>query len=164
MPQNYRQTNLSGVSYRRCMRFVAENSFGQTPTVHFLEEDRVVLGDKSIGNQVDSIIVQFVDPQKKFPLINQETGEETGKTMTHAEFHQACASLYLSSAKERDEKALAMELSVKADAAAVEKQRQEMAALKLKQAEEAKAAADKQAADAKADLDKLNSASKQGQQ
>jgi len=86
------------------MHIECNNGFGETPWIRFDEEDRAALSDGSSAvTGTSSITKPFDDPDKAFPLLDPATGQPTGAVMTHGAVYATLFSLYIHSAKERDE-------------------------------------------------------------
>ena len=101
---NYRQTNVSGESWQRCTRVVIENPLNGTPSVNFIEEKVVNLGDQYITTPCDNLTLSF-DATAEFPLVDPVTGEVPVErtSMSHFEVYAVLNSLYIYLAKKRDE-------------------------------------------------------------
>lgn len=102
MSNLYQETQVTGSRYRRAKYVNINNSKGQVPQISFEEERITVLDDgKSFSESVGSLSTAF-DATSIIPLLDPETGEDTGNTMTQAEVFQALYSLYFKLAAERD--------------------------------------------------------------
>lgn len=99
---DYKESNIAGTSWQRCNEVQIFNTRGAVPKVKFYEEQIIVLeGSGEIRQAVGSIEVGF-DPAKVVPILNPETGDGTGQTITYAEAYAILYSAYLAAAKERD--------------------------------------------------------------
>ena len=110
---NYKETTLSGTSWTRCRTVVITNPLAGTgpidpstnapfgPTANFHEEKVISIDGKQTTVDAGSCRKAF-DPAATIPLLNPETGEPTGATVTHAELYAILFSLYMQTAVERD--------------------------------------------------------------
>ena len=99
---DYKESQVAGTRWQRCNRIVINNPYGAMPNIRFDEEERVALGDRTLGNPVGGIIKDFDNPALTFPLCNPATGEATGTTMTYGDVYAVLWSLYMALAEERD--------------------------------------------------------------
>jgi hypothetical protein len=130
---NYKQENFTSSAYQRCHTVTITNPHAQantgpggavpSPMAFFQEEQVVDLPDgKVILTHVGTCSKAF-NPTEEFNIIDPRTGELTGTKMSHGALYAVLYSLYIQTAKERDETVIA---AVAADAAQkVEYQRQE---------------------------------------
>lgn len=110
---NYKETNLSGVSWLRCRAVTINNTLPgmgeldhQTQThlgpVAYFQEEKVISID-GVQTVVDSGACRKVFvPTDAIPLLDPETGEPTGATVTQGELYVILFSLYMQAALERD--------------------------------------------------------------
>ena len=99
---NYKQTTVSGETWQRAARVVVENPLNATPSILIVEEEAIVLGDKTITNVCGNLSCAF-DPEATFPAIDPATDEPVGRDITHGEVYALLNSLYMDLAKKRDE-------------------------------------------------------------
>ena len=104
MAENYAESNVVGMQWKRASEVRIFNPYGGQGMVSIQEEELTQLSDKIIRQYSDGLSVLF-DPAGSFPEINPATGEETGGTVTHMELYVALHSLYIHLAKQRDEAA-----------------------------------------------------------
>ena len=99
---NYKQTTLSGTSWTRCRCVTITNPLaGDAATAYYQEEK--VIGIDGAQTTVDAgSCRKAFDPAATIPMLNPETGEATGATVTHAELYAILFSLYMQTAVERD--------------------------------------------------------------
>lgn len=76
------------------------------PTIAFQEQEVVAVDGEVIavlpkGGPMG--LIREFDPEGSFPLLNPETGESLGVSMSHVELRVALYSLYIQSATARDE-------------------------------------------------------------
>ena len=110
---NYKQTTISGTSWTRCRTVTITNPLPghgpvqgitgveQGPTAFFQEEKVVSIDGVQSTSDTGSCRKAF-DPVATIPMLNPETGEATGATVTHAELYAILFSLYMQTAVERD--------------------------------------------------------------
>jgi hypothetical protein len=89
------QQPISGESFTRCPQIVVDNRLGTAPTVTFHQERVIGLADGATTKAPMQPVVMAFDPTAEIPIINPETGEHTGQTMTQAEVYAAVYSAYL---------------------------------------------------------------------
>ena len=99
---DYKESQVAGTRWQRCNRITINNPYGAMPTIRFDEEERIAVGEQTIGNPVGGILKDFDDPERTFPLCNPMTGESTGATATYGEVYVLLWSLYMALATERD--------------------------------------------------------------
>ena len=102
MPTNYKETTLDGTSWVRCVTVLVKNDYGTVPYILY-DEERVInlLGANPIVQPIGTLRRNF-DPDGVIPLINPQTGEATGATITQAEAYAVLYSAYLQAAMARD--------------------------------------------------------------
>jgi hypothetical protein len=100
---NYRESEVVGMSWRRCHEVHIYNPRNETATVRFDEQDVVSLATQDVVINA-GYFRKDVDMDGEFPLLDVETGEPTGNVMTNAALYQALYSNYIKAAKERDAK------------------------------------------------------------
>lgn len=102
MSNLYQETNITGTEYRRAKRVEIENQRAVTPIINFVEELVTVLDNgRSMSVDVGNLSSTF-DPADIIELLDPETGEMTGGTMTQGQVFQALYSFYMKLATERD--------------------------------------------------------------
>jgi len=89
------QQPISGEAFTRCSQIVIDNRLGVAPTVTFHQERVIGLGDGTSTKAPMQPVVMAFDPTAAIPIIDPETGEDTGATMTQAEVYAAVYSAYL---------------------------------------------------------------------
>jgi hypothetical protein len=100
---DYRQTSGSATSWRRARAVMISNPRNATPSISFGEEDVVsVNGAETRSDVMGAAARGSLDPTAVIPLVNPDTGELTGETVTQAHLYQVMHSLYLQLAKQRD--------------------------------------------------------------
>lgn len=97
----YNQQQATGESWQRCYNISIENPYLGTPTAIFREEVIVEIGDTAVKNPKTACMVTF-SPNAEFPVLNPETGEPTGQTLTHQQLYTYLHSLYIKTATDRD--------------------------------------------------------------
>lgn len=98
---NYKESDVTGVVWQRCHTVQISNQLNQDKTIFFQEEKVYNLEGDDMQKYVDGCGKQFSSTEI-FPLLNVNDGTETGSAMTHAQLYQAIYSLYIQTAKERD--------------------------------------------------------------
>lgn len=99
---NYNQSDVDGIKWTRASQVKIDNPLGGIASIRFREEDVISSGDDTISTCRGSVGATFKDPQMSFPILDTETGEETGQTMSYQDVYIALHSLYISLARERD--------------------------------------------------------------
>ena len=98
MTYKLNQTPVAGESYRRCFQVVIDNPLVGDPSVMFSQE--TILGT-DIGSvlriPIGPLAMPF-DPDAEIAVINPETGEPTGATVTQAEVYTLIFSAYIAAA------------------------------------------------------------------
>lgn len=98
---NYQETTGTGTSWKRCNRVIIDNPLTTPSSAVFMEEDVVVIGDRSIGVYGGNCSAEFT-PEAIIPLRDPATGELTGGIQTQANLYQILYSLYMQVALARD--------------------------------------------------------------
>ena len=98
---NYREQTSTGIEWRRCNQVHIYNPLDGEKTCRFDEEDVVSVSDRTVIAQDGYITTKF-DPAVDFQLLDPDTGEPTGQSMTHGALYQALYSLYMQTALARD--------------------------------------------------------------
>lgn len=99
---NYNETPINaGSRWNRATRVVIDNKYGVTPTIDFVEEMAMSDGQEVLVKPLGRLSIPF-DPAATIDLVNPETGEPLGQTMTHAQMYVALHSLYIQLATARD--------------------------------------------------------------
>jgi hypothetical protein len=101
---NYKESDVVGVVWQRCHTVQISNQLNQDKTIFFQEEKVYNLDGDDMKKYVDGCGKQFSATQT-FSLLNVNDGTETGAVMTHEQLYQAIYSLYIQTAKERDNQA-----------------------------------------------------------
>ena len=100
---NYKETTGSGTSWTRANRVMILNPLESDipKQISFFEETVAIIGDTTIKSE-SGYAVAYYSPDKPIDLLNPQTGESTGKTITQAEVYQAIYSMYIAAAQARD--------------------------------------------------------------
>ena len=102
MTANYRETTTTGTTWTRCTRVVVNNDLNEQPYVLFFEQQVFNMGGQQILKDL-GVLRQNFDPDGVIlPLINPQTGEATGATITQAEAYAVLYSAYIQAAMARD--------------------------------------------------------------
>ena len=99
---NYKQTTVSGESWVRANRVVIENPLNSIPSISFVEEKAINIGDETIKKLVSNVGAEMTDPAKTFQLVNPATGLPTGTTATYGDIYVMIHSLYMDLVNQRD--------------------------------------------------------------
>lgn len=106
----YKETSGVFTSYRRAYNINISNQYNSQPHMAFNEEDVTILPNgELLRKNIITPLVEVYNPNKSFPLINPETDEPLGGTITHAELMVSIYSLYKLLATERDVAELALQ-------------------------------------------------------
>lgn len=98
---NYNESDVTGVMWQRCHTVQISNQLGQDKIITFQEEKVYNLDGDDMHKYVDGCQKVFTAGEV-VPILNPADGSETGQTMTHDQIYQALYSLYMQTAKERD--------------------------------------------------------------
>lgn len=98
---DYKETAVSGTQWQRCTAVVVMNPLNATPTIRMDEEIVANFGGETFSKSVPGIQIDF-DPAMVIPLLDPQTGEPVGTTMTGLEVYVVLYSLYIKQATERD--------------------------------------------------------------
>lgn len=92
---NYKETTVTGNSYTRCNQIVVGNRLGGVPQIRFDKQIVVALelGGTTV-NGVGSIEIPF-DAARIIPLIDPETGDDTGASITYGEICNILHSAFI---------------------------------------------------------------------
>jgi len=95
MSYKLHQQPLAGESYVRCQQVIIDNRLGRAPSVTF-QRQRVIGADGgAVAQQPLAPRPMAFDPAASVPLIDPETGAETGETITHAEIYAVIYSAFI---------------------------------------------------------------------
>jgi hypothetical protein len=98
---DYRQKQGSATSWRRAAQVTIHNPRNGQPTINFVEQDVVVLGNEEFHRQNAGMVAGTFDPQATFPLVSPITGQQFG-TAKQEDLYVLLHSLYLHLAAKRD--------------------------------------------------------------
>lgn len=98
---NYKEVTGTFHEYQRARLIQINNEYGKTPTITFVEEVVSDINGKQTHSDVSQLTASY-DPAGNIPLINPQTDEPIGTTMTHQDLFVAVYSLYRQLAVERD--------------------------------------------------------------
>lgn len=88
---------LSGESYARCHQVVVDNRLGAQPRITFAQERIAEVGSQTLHVPLPPATMDF-DPGAIIPLLDPDTGEPTGASMTQAEAYVLLYSAYVAAA------------------------------------------------------------------
>jgi len=95
MSYKLHQTSLTGESYTRCHQIVIDNRMNAIPVISYHQE--LVFADQAgaVSKMPTTVCVSEFDPDAEIAVINPETGEETGDTVTQGELMTLIYSAYI---------------------------------------------------------------------
>ncbi len=100
----YKQTSVTGESWVRAKRIVIENVLNEDNAIKFVEEKVTNLDGDNTSQDLGVLDnkVGDVDMSTEIPVIDPETGEPTGTSITYGELHAFIFSVYMALVNERD--------------------------------------------------------------
>lgn len=98
---DYKESTVAGTSWQRASRVVVDNPYGGVPTIMFVEEQAINIGDSIITKPVANLSCNF-DPSATFLAIDPTTNTPTGQEISHGEVYGILYSLYMDLAAKRD--------------------------------------------------------------
>jgi hypothetical protein len=100
---NYKESNVTGVTWQRCHRIDIRNPYEEPKFAVFLEEEVTELANgKIVKTPVGQILGEFTEPSTVVNLINPETGDPLNSSVTYQDIYVILHSLYIKLATERD--------------------------------------------------------------
>jgi hypothetical protein len=97
----YKESDVLGSRYIRANQIQIQNEL-EKQSITFSEQEIINIGDGEVlKRNVGSLSAVFT-PEPEFPLLNPETGEPTGQTMSYGAVYVVLHSLYIHLATERD--------------------------------------------------------------
>lgn len=102
---NYQETTLNGTSYVRSNHIIVSNPLDGVKAISFMEEQVLNLEGEQVIRPKGGIQEPFTEDNllSEFPLLNPETGEPLGTSVTYQQVYVTLYSLYMYLAKRRDE-------------------------------------------------------------
>jgi hypothetical protein len=100
---NYKQSEVVGQQWRRCNSIQISNPYNGQATLVFGEEEIISLPGADIQRPMVPLSAVF-DPTKEIPLVNPNTGELTGESISEMDVYIILFSKYMALAKERDDR------------------------------------------------------------
>lgn len=100
---NYNETPVVGSTWTRCSSIYISNTYGVTRNITFGEQQLIVIENQPplVVNTNTSCATQF-DATANIEILDPETGDPTGQTVTQQELYNILYSLYIATAKARD--------------------------------------------------------------
>lgn len=95
MSYKLNQTPFAGESYVRCPQVVVDNRLGATPAVTFHRETVIGIAGGGVLRQALSPREMIFDPAAEVPVLNPETGEPTGETITQGALYALIFSVFV---------------------------------------------------------------------
>ena len=89
---------IAGEAYARCNQVIIDNRFGHPPAITFGQETVIGTGAGDALHVPMAPIGLAFDPAAQIAVINPETGEPTGATVTQAEVYALVYSAYIAAA------------------------------------------------------------------
>lgn len=100
---NYNETPVVGSTWTRCSNIYIANSYGVTPTITFGEQQLIAIENQPplVVNTNTSCSTEF-QASANIQILDPATGDPTGQTVTQQELYNILYSLYIATAKARD--------------------------------------------------------------
>jgi hypothetical protein len=92
----------TGMKYTRASRVVIDNPYKRKPAILFTEEEVTTLGELYTITPIPRPLRGDYFPDAEFPILDPETGLETGVTFLQKDVYNALYSLYVYLATSRD--------------------------------------------------------------
>lgn len=103
---DYQESQIAGKKWRRCAAIEISNPPARgTPLVTFRESDVVLIDGKYNTLGTDSIVASY-DPTAVIDLVDPESLQPLGKTVSEQEIYLILFSKYIAVAKARDERVM----------------------------------------------------------
>lgn len=99
---NYKEQLEQGHVWTRCYRVEVSNPFNGTPSVNMMEETIISIAGETI-TKPGRLLTKTFNQNEVIELVNPMTGEPLGATITHQDIYVMFFSLWLKTAKDRDE-------------------------------------------------------------
>lgn len=102
---NYQESQIQGSTWTRCRAVTVVNphaSTGEKIMAYFQEEKAIAFDNTVLLSNRGSCGVAF-DAAATVAMLDPQTGQPTGQTFTHADLYKMLFSLYMDTAKKRDE-------------------------------------------------------------
>jgi len=95
MSYKLQQKPVSGQRYIRCSQVVIDNRLGAVPLVTFSREAVIgIEGGETVHQPLSPRLLPF-DPTATVPVLNPETGEATGATITQGALYALVYSIFI---------------------------------------------------------------------
>lgn len=100
---NYNETPVVGSTWTRCSNIYIANNYGVTPTITFGEQQLIAIENQPplVVNTNTSCMAIF-NGSSDIVILDPATGDPTGQTVTQQELYNILYSLYIATAKARD--------------------------------------------------------------
>ena len=99
---NYKEQLEQGQVWTRCYRVEISNPYNGIQSVNMMEETIISIAGETI-TKPGRLLTKTFNASETFELVNPLTGEPLGASITHADLYVMFFSLWLKTAKERDE-------------------------------------------------------------
>jgi hypothetical protein len=98
---DYRETTATGKAYRRCYKLEVNNPLGAVPSIRFLEEEVLEVGETCVTRPNTEMFVKM-DSMTSIQALDPSTGLTTGQVLTHNDLYAILYSAYMHAARKRD--------------------------------------------------------------
>lgn len=100
---NYNESNVTGTTWQRCYKIEVRNPYQGPKGAIFLEEEVTSLANGKIIQEPTTNMQELFDvPTKTIELVNPETGDLLGNSVTYQDVYVILYSLYMQLAAARD--------------------------------------------------------------
>lgn len=89
--------SVDGEAYTRCHQIVIDNRLDEPPAITFAQEQIVTAGGRALHIPQPPVGMAF-DAQAVIPILDPETGADTGTSVTQAEAYALLYSAYVAAA------------------------------------------------------------------
>lgn len=99
---NYRESSTTTTKHRRCCGIEISNpSAPRAPSIMFREQDVITIDGETTQIGADALLASF-NPSREIELLDTDTLEPTGQTVTEGMIYLALFSKYIATALKRD--------------------------------------------------------------
>lgn len=99
---NYKEQTEQGQVWTRCYRVEVSNPYNGASSVNMFEETIINIAGETI-TKPGRLLTKAFNPTEVIELVNPMTGEPLGATITHQDLYVMFYSLWLKTAKDRDQ-------------------------------------------------------------
>uniref|UniRef100_A4WS55 Uncharacterized protein n=1 Tax=Cereibacter sphaeroides (strain ATCC 17025 / ATH 2.4.3) TaxID=349102 RepID=A4WS55_CERS5 len=90
---------IAGESYRRCHQIIIDNPLDRAPAITFGQETIIGTGAGEVLHVPMAPISLAFDPAVEIPIVDPQTGQPTGATISQAEVYALIYSAYIAAAE-----------------------------------------------------------------